>query len=1058
MPNQQQACFDEIQFNRFLEDKAEPKEEARIIGHIETCKDCQTALEALAGHQQVWSDIKQHLAEGGSLQGDETHEHMELRDRQRDLKKIQELLGPTDNPEMLGRVGSYEVCGMIGRGSAGVVVKALDTRLNRFVAIKLLAPVYSNNGSSRRRFEREGRAIASVKDPNVIPVHTVGEFRGTPYIVMQYVPDGSLDQRIEKKGPLNTREVVCVGMQIAKGLAAAHERGIVHRDVKPANVLLEGGVDCAMVTDFGLARVVDEATMTRSGAISGTPQYMSPEQAKGELVDPRSDLFSLGSVMYAACTGHSPFRAESVFGVIKRVCDSEPRSLRESNPEISAWLEAFVSKLHSKNIENRFDSASQVAELLSKELAHLQAPTLVPQPAREWWNKPKRVPRTSRRGWQLGIGSAVASAGLTIGLLSWSGFGNPGSTDPGGPPPVANVSPVGSPEAQLALATQENEELEEFENSVETTIDVQNGGVLFFRSNLGRLNVTTHDKPTVEMKLTHSVKAKDKETASGLFKAVQMAYDLDHEVAAGVKLNKKKDALIVAEFPTQKLSDEEIEAAEDFDELKKQLLVRNNSHFSNAEFELMIPKEFSLNLSTKAGPIYIGDITGDAKLMTQGGHIVAGNVSGMGNFESHGGHIEVADVAGKFVAHTRGGHIHAQTVKGTTDVKTLGGNIEITHAVGQVKAISMGGGIRIWKVESEVNCDCPAGKIDVCFVKQPQGDSVIKAGAGSVRIGYTEGLSFDIEAQSGLGHVRGPFVDGKPTTFEHQLNSGGYKLVASTGTGSISFRVVDVEELDAKIAERVEAERGEKAFQFAYDLHMDGEIDKAIEAHRIAAGFEAHKILATYNLGCAWALKGETDKAFAALGQAIEFGLDDLEQLKFDGDLNSLRADKRFEEILAQMTESDNLGRVESVVGREMSETEREARALGQNARKFRDRGNFEEAEKAYQALLEFDPKSSDAILHMGYVIHSQGRHEEAYPWHEQATQTKGTAGLGYYNMACVHSLKKEVDQAIKHLELAIENGFAQSDHMKRDSDLDNIRKDDRFQAILKSLKKLKED
>jgi len=128
-----------------------------------------------------------------------------------------------------------------------------------------------------------------------VPIHAVDQFQGLPYIVMQYVPGLSLLQRLDKDGPLETDEVARIGLQVAKGLAAAHKVGIVHRDVKPANVILENTIERAMVTDFGLARVADDASMTRSGTIAGTPQYMSPEQAQGESIDARSDLFSLGS-------------------------------------------------------------------------------------------------------------------------------------------------------------------------------------------------------------------------------------------------------------------------------------------------------------------------------------------------------------------------------------------------------------------------------------------------------------------------------------------------------------------------------------------------------------------------------------------------------------------------------------------------------------------------------------------------------------------------------------------------------------------------------------------
>jgi WD40 repeat protein len=164
-------------------------------------------------------------------------------------------------------------------------------------------------------------------------------------------------------------------------LAAAHAQGLVHRDVKPANILLENGIERVKITDFGLARAADDASLTQSGVIAGTPAYMSPEQASGQRVDQSSDLFSLGSVLYALCAGHAPFRAETTMAVLRRVCDDTPRPLREVNPDVPDWLEAIIAKLHAKGPAGRFQSAAELADLLGRYLAQLQqggivAPTL----------------------------------------------------------------------------------------------------------------------------------------------------------------------------------------------------------------------------------------------------------------------------------------------------------------------------------------------------------------------------------------------------------------------------------------------------------------------------------------------------------------------------------------------------------------------------------------------------------------------------------------------------------------------------------------------------------
>ncbi len=229
---------------------------------------------------------------------------------------------------------------------------------------------------------REARAAASVVHENVVAIHAVADpgAPGLPFFVMPYIRGASLEKRLAQRGPLGVSEILRVSMQIANGLAAAHAQGLVHRDIKPANILLEDGVERLQITDFGLARAADDASLTRTGVIAGTPQYMSPEQARGEVVDSRSDLFSLGSVMYAMCTGHPPFRSETSYGTLRRICEDQPRAIREINPAIPEWLDAFTQQLHRKNSDDRFETAQQVASLLEQCLAHVQQPTASPLP------------------------------------------------------------------------------------------------------------------------------------------------------------------------------------------------------------------------------------------------------------------------------------------------------------------------------------------------------------------------------------------------------------------------------------------------------------------------------------------------------------------------------------------------------------------------------------------------------------------------------------------------------------------------------------------------------
>src|SRR4030095_1221067 len=203
-------------------------------------------------------------------------------------------------------------------------------------------------------------------------------------------------------------------MQTAAGLAAAHAQGLVHRDVKPANILLENGVERVKITDFGLARAASDASITREGEVAGTPQFMSPEQAPSQPLDSRSDLFSLGSVLYAACTGHSPFRAASAVAALRRVCDDTPRPIRELNPEIPDWLVVIISRLLAKKPDERFQTAAEVADLLGQHLAELQHPALPDGRAGGvslLSSQATNVPRSPGRRW------AIAAAPLVLVLL-----------------------------------------------------------------------------------------------------------------------------------------------------------------------------------------------------------------------------------------------------------------------------------------------------------------------------------------------------------------------------------------------------------------------------------------------------------------------------------------------------------------------------------------------------------------------------------------------------------------------------------------------------------------
>ncbi len=353
------------------EDRLPPAEASGLEEHLGHCAECRAALDDLADSEPWIGAVRRYLGP------DPTGLYESGSSLSSGIDETLSALAPSDWPDSLGRLGTYEVKGVIGRGGMGVVLKAFDPALHRNVAIKVLSSHLANCGAARRRFLREARAAAAVVHEHVVSVFAVEGAAGLPFMVMEYVPGQSLQDRLDRQGALALPEILRIGMQTAAGLAAAHAQGLVHRDVKPANILLENGIERVKLTDFGLARAAADAGMTQSGIVAGTPHYMAPEQARAEATDHRADLFSLGSTLYAMCTGVPPFRAETPVAVLRRVSDDVPRPIRQLNPEVPDWLEAIVERLHAKDPADRFDSAADVADLLGHCLAHIQEPLAV---------------------------------------------------------------------------------------------------------------------------------------------------------------------------------------------------------------------------------------------------------------------------------------------------------------------------------------------------------------------------------------------------------------------------------------------------------------------------------------------------------------------------------------------------------------------------------------------------------------------------------------------------------------------------------------------------------
>ena len=377
---------DRRRIDTFLDSNRVGIEDKALTDHLGGCEDCRAYMESRAANAEAWSSAAIMLRpsaydQATAVEYSAAHSSSPRTDLSTAIRQVIESLSPTDDPHRLGRLGEYEVTGVIGQGGMGVVLKAVEPSLDRVVAIKVMSPHLAHHATARRRFEREAKAAAAVLHPNIVPIHCVCADEPMPYLVMAYIRGGSLQKRLDHEGPLPTVDILRIGTQVAAGLAAAHGQGLVHRDIKPENILLGEGVERVTLTDFGLARTVDDASVTQTGTITGTPRYMSPEQARGESVDQQSDLFSLGSVLYALCTGRPAFRGDTSFSVMRRITDEAPTPIREVNPGIPDWLAHIVERLMAKNKADRFSSANEVHELLEACLNHAQQPTHTDLPA-----------------------------------------------------------------------------------------------------------------------------------------------------------------------------------------------------------------------------------------------------------------------------------------------------------------------------------------------------------------------------------------------------------------------------------------------------------------------------------------------------------------------------------------------------------------------------------------------------------------------------------------------------------------------------------------------------
>jgi serine/threonine protein kinase len=276
-----------------------------------------------------------------------------------------DLLAPPQEPDEIGRLGGYRVLKVLDAGGMGVVFQAEDPQLRRLVALKVMRRARADSDLSRKRFLREARAAAALEHDHIVRVYQVGEDRGLPFLVMELLQGEALDVRLKREGPLPLVEILRIGREVCAGLAAAHDRDLIHRDIKPSNLWLEAERGRMKILDFGLARAPGGPTdLTGPGTVVGTPGYMAPEQARGEPVDARCDLFSLGCVLYQACTGLPPFRGANTAATLLAVDEKQPPPPAALTQEVPAALSDLVMRLLAKDPADRPASARAVGEVL----------------------------------------------------------------------------------------------------------------------------------------------------------------------------------------------------------------------------------------------------------------------------------------------------------------------------------------------------------------------------------------------------------------------------------------------------------------------------------------------------------------------------------------------------------------------------------------------------------------------------------------------------------------------------------------------------------------------
>ena len=471
-------CPDAQALQRFLLGQSTSAEATALEEHLESCESCSATLQTLRADDSMVAALQ-----AGSSTGDATaNEGVQLladwlkklrplddanapltssanpaglgdteafaKSADADRTVSYEFLAPGQHPSEMGRLGPYRVRKVLGAGGMGVVFEAYDPDLDRLVALKTMLPNQAAIPAAKKRFLREAKAAAKIKHDHIVTIYQVGEDRDVAFLAMEYLEGESLDQRLRRERRLPLPDVLRIARECAEALAAAHAQGLIHRDIKPGNIWLEmrderpGTRDenrpaddsplaprpssfapRVKLLDFGLALpVADKAHLTHTGAIVGTPAFMAPEQLRGQTVDARADLFSLGCVMYRMATGEAAFKGSHAVSTLIAVATTNPRPPQEINPELPPALCELILLLLAKCPNDRPPFALAVVEAIRAiEQAGSQnrlpvAPVVRSQPAAHEMTTPAPTRHFTRRTW------VAAATVLVACVLGWTGY------------------------------------------------------------------------------------------------------------------------------------------------------------------------------------------------------------------------------------------------------------------------------------------------------------------------------------------------------------------------------------------------------------------------------------------------------------------------------------------------------------------------------------------------------------------------------------------------------------------------------------------------------------